>query len=106
MILAEFYRTNGNNLVGFSISGHADIAEYGQDIACASVSSAVMLTVNTITDVFNIKAKTKVLENDILLKLTDDPNGDGDRLLLGLVAHLYLLCEEFPGAVKVKITEK
>jgi hypothetical protein len=106
MIAAEFYRTSDNKLVGFSISGHAEYAEYGQDIACASVSSAVMLAINTMTDVFHINAKTQVLENDILLKLKDDPNGIGDKLLLGLVAHLYLLCEEFPGAIKVEVAEK
>jgi uncharacterized protein YsxB (DUF464 family) len=106
MIIAQFYRSSGNRLVGFSISGHADYAEYGQDIACASVSSAVMLTVNTLSDVFHADVKTQVLENDILLKLANDSDGVGDKLLLGLLAHLYLLCEEFPGAVKVEIVEK
>jgi uncharacterized protein YsxB (DUF464 family) len=106
MIVAEFYRKADNKLVGFDISGHAGFADFGQDIACASVSSAVMLAVNTITDVFMIDAKTSVYENDILLKLKDDPTGAGDKLLLGLLSHLYLLCEEFPEAIKVKIIEK
>lgn len=106
MISAEFYRTADNRLVGFDISGHSGMAESGQDIACASVSSAVMLAVNTMTDVFMINAKTAVYENDILLKLKDDPDGAGDKLLLGLLSHLYLLCEEFPEAIKVWITEK
>jgi hypothetical protein len=106
MIVAEFYRTADNRLIGFDISGHAGMADYGQDVACASVSSAVMLAANTITEVFKIEAKTAVYENDILLKLTDDPAGEGDKLLLGLLSHLYLLCEEFPEALKVKIVEK
>jgi uncharacterized protein YsxB (DUF464 family) len=106
MIVAEFYRTADNRLIGFDISGHADFADFGKDIACASVSSAVMLAVNTMTDVFMIDAKTSVYENDILLKLKDDSTGAGDKLLLGLLSHLYLLCEEFPEAIKVKIVEK
>jgi uncharacterized protein YsxB (DUF464 family) len=39
MITAEFYRTSDNKLIGFSVSGHAGMADFGQDIACASVSS-------------------------------------------------------------------
>ena len=106
MITAEFYRSVDNKLIGFSISGHAGFADFGQDIACASVSSAVMLAVNTLTEVFQIDAKTEVLENDILLKLQDRNSAEGDKILLGLMAHLYMLGEEFPGAINVKIIEK
>ena len=48
MIKANFYQKNGL-YCGFIISGHAG-GKYGQDIVCAGVSSAVMLTVNTLTD--------------------------------------------------------
>ncbi|MCD8096218.1 MAG: ribosomal-processing cysteine protease Prp [Ruminococcus sp.] len=106
MILAQFYRAADNRLLGFGISGHADLDEYGLDIACASVSSAVMVTANTITDIFHIDAKTQELENDILLKLKDDPDGIGDKLLLGLLTHLYMIKEEFPEAINIRIIEK
>ncbi len=111
MILAEFFQSSSDDrLLGFAVSGHAEMAEAGQDVVCASVSSAVMMTANDVTDIFGeahgVKAKVEVLENDILLKLTEDARGIGDRLLLGLLTHLYMVSEEFPEAVRVKISKR
>ena len=68
------------------------------------------MTANNVTEffgeAFGLKAKVQVLENDILLKLTEDTEGIGDRLLLGLLTHLYMVSEEFPEAVRVKISER
>ena len=104
MIRAEFYRNGSDKLVGFSVSGHAGYAEYGQDIACASVSSAVMLTANTVTEAFGIEAAVTVEENDITLKLKH-PDEDGDRIILGLLTHLYILSDEFQGRIRITFTE-
>ena len=72
MIIADFFKSPDNKLKGFSVSGHSMTAESGQDICCASVSSAVMLTANTVTDSFKLDAKVRVEENEIKLKLGDD----------------------------------
>lgn len=107
MIDAQFYRSGGTQkLLGFGISGHADYADEGLDIVCASVSSAVMLTANTITEVFGLDAKVRETENEIMLKLADDNDGSGDKLLLGLLTHLYLLSQQFPQAVEVKVIDR
>lgn len=107
MVDAQFYRSGDTQrLLGFGISGHADYADEGSDIVCASVSSAVMLTANTVTEVFHLNAKVKDMKNEILLKLTDDPDGTGDKLLLGLLTHLYLLSQQFPQAVEVKVIDR
>ncbi len=45
MIKATFYKNSDDVLLGFSIKGHADYAEYGKDIICSAVS---ILSVNTI----------------------------------------------------------
>ncbi len=106
MLLARFYRSKQNKLLGFHLSGHAEYDEEGLDIVCASVSSAVMLTSNTITDIYKLNAKVEVLEDDILLKLRDDPDGDGDKLLLGLLMHLYLIEGEYGQSIKVEVIER
>ena len=105
MIIADFFKTPDNKLKGFSVSGHSMTAESGLDICCASVSSAVMLTANTVTDSFKLDAKVRVEENEIKLKLGDDPEGQGDKLVLALLEHLYFIGEQFPGAVKVSVIE-
>ena len=106
MISVKFYCAADKRLLGFDVKGHAGYGNPGEDIVCASVSSAVMLTVNNITDVFNIKAKAKVLKNEVLLKLTEDPDKIGDKLLAGLSLHLKMLCEDFPQAIKVSTIQR
>lgn len=49
MIKAVF-AVKGEKFIGFTVKGHSGYAESGNDIICAGVSSALMLTVNTITD--------------------------------------------------------
>ena len=51
MIVAEFLKKNGN-ITGFKVSGHAGYDDIGKDIVCASVSSAVMMTANLITEIW------------------------------------------------------
>ena len=105
MIRAKFYRNSDDRLAGFSVSGHAGMADYGQDIACASVSSAVMLAANTVTEAFKLDADVRVDENEISLMQKQDWSGDGDRIILGLLTHLYFLSDEFQGRIKITFTE-
>lgn len=107
MINAEFFKSaETERMLGFSVSGHSGMADMGFDIVCASVSSAVMLTANTISEIFKLEAKVKDLGNEILLKLGNDPDGTGDKLLLGLLTHLYMVSEQFPQALKVVVTDR
>lgn len=102
MISAVFYRASGGAYTGFKISGHAGLADEGFDVACASVSSAVMLTANTITGMYGLEADISVKENKIILMLAnDDDEKNGDRLLQGLKLHLEQIGKEFERAIKV-----
>lgn len=104
MIVADFFRS-GDKLTGFRVTGHAGLADHGHDICCASVSSAVMMTANTITEAFKVDADVDVCENDISLRLRSDKDGYGDKVLLGLLTHLYCLTDEFQGCIKVRVCE-
>ncbi len=103
MIRAEFFESNGR-LIGFSISGHAGYAECGYDIVCASVSSAVELTANLITDGFSVPAEVSA-ENEAVKCLVKAPNETSDRLLEMLKIHLGFISEEFPKTIKITISE-
>jgi uncharacterized protein YsxB (DUF464 family) len=106
MITAEFI-SKSDRLIGFKVSGHADFGEYGQDIVCASVSSAVQLVCNTITECFKIDANVSVDECEgIALSLVDSSkDSPANTLIDGLKLHLNVLSEEFPKRINVKITE-
>ncbi len=105
MITANFFKNADNKFLGFQISGHAMQDEFGEDIACASVSSAVMLTCNTITEAFKSNAKVSVEENEVMLKLVDSDDS-AEKVLLGFLTHMYILSDEFPGRILVKVIEK
>ena len=105
MIVADFYKSKSDKLMGFRVTGHADYGQFGHDVACASVSSAVMMAANTITEAFKVDAKVSVDENEIIVKLAADDEGNGDKVILGLLTHMYFLSEDYTGCIKVRVNE-
>ena len=96
MINARFYQKKGL-YCGFVISGHAG-GRFGQDIVCAGVSSAVMLTINTMTDFLVSDCTVRIEKNVAALKLNDyKDNIDCRALIFSLKTHLQLLNEENGG---------
>ncbi len=104
MIRANFTRTEGK-LTAFSLSGHAGYDEFGKDIVCASVTSAVQLTANAITEVLKVKADVKVLDNQINMKLPKNCPQEAFSFMDALLLHLEILAEDFEGTIKVKVSE-
>lgn len=104
MILARFERA-AHGFCAFSVRGHAGYGVAGEDIVCASVSSAVMLTVNGITECAGIAAQVCVCEDEISCRL---PKADdrGDLLINALHLHLTCLQEEYPENVQVSLCER
>ena len=103
MINAQFYENREHKLLGFHISGHSDLAMMGEDVCCAAVSSAGMLTCNTITEVFKINAKVSDDGNDIMLKFISDDGGEGDKMLVGLMIQLGQIERQYPGNIKLSV---
>ena len=55
MIEVFFYNTKEGFFKGFLVKGHANFAEYGSDIVCAGVSSAVSMCCNGILELTDEK---------------------------------------------------
>lgn len=53
MIQVKITRSSGA-LLGFSYKGHADYADYGQDIVCAGVTAQLMMTYNGLDEILGI----------------------------------------------------
>lgn len=104
MILAEFFKRN-SEYIGFQISGHAGYDVVGMDIACASVSSAVQLTANTITDFMKIKADVDVVPDKIKLNINEDCSRMGSIIIESLKFHLELISQQFKETIRIKATE-
>ena len=54
------FATDGSRIVSFTVEGHSGLAESGEDILCAAVTSAVRLTECAINDVLGLEAAVKV----------------------------------------------
>ena len=104
MVTAEFFTEKGE-ITGFSIHGHADYSD-GDDIVCASVSSAVQFTCNLITECFKAEADVNVLNDKINLMLTSSQNRNSAvKVLDALKMHLGLLAEDYKGTIKITFSE-
>lgn len=102
MIRAEFYESKGK-ISGFRLSGHAGMAANGRDVACASVSSAVQLTVNLL-DEFECSPVVKMGVN--VIKCTASSCSDNaSRMFRRLKQHFEAILEEFPNTIKITISE-
>ena len=85
------------NSVSFTVEGHSGYAEEGSDIVCAAVSSAAIMTVNTVTEILGEKGKVKV-EDVLQFEASGKPARD---MIMGLKLHLEGLSEEYPDYVTV-----
>ena len=106
MITASFH-LEGSRIVSFQVEGHSGLAEAGEDILCAAVTSAVRLTECAVNDVLGLEAPVKVRDKDasISLKLPKalDPDSESvcQTLLAALMVHCVRLAEEYPENITV-----
>ena len=101
MTTASFTIEDGR-LLSFSVKGHSGLADEGEDILCAAITSAVRLTECAVNDVLGLEAAVKVSEKDasISLKLPRKLEGEADAvcqtLLTALMLYFVQLQEEYP----------
>ena len=98
---------DGSRIVSFTVEGHTGLAEAGEDILCAAVTSAVRLTECAVNDVLGLEAAVKVREKDasITLKLPSSLGQTNEStcqaLLTALMVHFVQLAEEYPDHISV-----
>ena len=99
MIRVKFLVGN-RQLKGFQISGHAGFAENGEDIVCASVSSAAYMAANTVTDIIRADAEAAADDGAMTL-LVNEPCERTETVLKGLELHLKELSKQYPENIKI-----
>lgn len=78
--------------VGFSVSGHANMGAYGEDLVCAAVSAVVQTAILGITEVCQIQAGVSIEEGQTRCILPKDATQEElaraaivfDTMLIGL----------------------
>ena len=101
MITATFH-LDGKRIVSFQVEGHSGLADEGEDVLCAAVTSAVRLTECAVNDVLGLEASVKVKPEKALLSLKL-PGGLGQTnestcqtLMAALMVYFTQLQEEYP----------
>ena len=106
MIRAEFFADAQGTLLGFSVTGHAGLAESGEDILCAAVSSAAYMTVNTVLEILHIvPVSLRAEEGDMLFRISERDARLCTTLLSGFKLHLLGHEEQYPENLCVSYTE-
>ena len=96
------FALDGSRITAFSMEGHSGLAEAGEDILCAALTSAVRLAECAINDVLGLGVPVKVSEKDasISFKLPRNLEGEADgvcqTILTALMVYLVQLQEEYP----------
>ena len=94
-----------DRITGFCVSGHSGYAEAGQDIICASISTAVTMAEATINDVCGAKAKVRVKDEQARISLTlpvsCDEEDSVQAVLTGMMLTLCSLRDDYPDYIEV-----
>ena len=105
MITAELFRNRDGLLTGFHISGHSGMADAGEDVLCAFVSSAAYMAANTITDIIGAPADAEVQDGDMAVTVNAGLE-DCQIILEGLLLHLRATEEQYPDHLKTVCSVK
>lgn len=106
MIAAYFFTAKNGDLLGFSISGHAEWGISGDDIVCSAVSSAAFMTANTITDIIGVSVDVTIDKTgSMILKISPNDSYRCREILLGFKLHMVILEDQYPENIKVNYTE-
>ena len=83
-----------------SILGHADYAEYGEDIVCASASSIIICSVEAIAnfDINAIDVKQSENKTDIIINSEDDIT---KKLVNNMLNCLKELEKKYPKNIQI-----
>ena len=105
MITAKFL-TSQNFIKGFEVSGHAMFDDYGKDIVCAGVSSAVQMCANGLSEIAKLNPQIKVGDNKVAVFLKDNfKNSHAQLLLKTLQLHLEVLSQEYSDTITLTNSE-
>ena len=101
MTTAKFLFSD-DTIVSFELSGHSGAGEYGTDIVCSAVSSAVYMAANTIIEIMKISPETVVRNGYLKLEMNLDDARKSKVITDGLYLHLSELQSQYPNNLKLE----
>lgn len=92
-----------DDVYSIEVKGHANYANYGNDIVCASVSTAVILTANLLERLdLSYNIHKLVCEDGNFLLVVKDNNELTNKIMVNLEETLRDLENQYPNYIKIK----
>jgi uncharacterized protein len=108
-VIKARFLNNGGVTCGFEVSGHADYAGKGHDIVCASVSSAVQMAANTVTEVIGVAASVSDVGGKVTFclskRIDQEKTVAAVAVIEGLRLHLSILSKQYRGTISIEDSE-
>lgn len=105
MVLVRFKIDGQNRYTGFACSGHAEFAEVGLDIVCASISVLVMTIANSLEAIVRLPLQMKADETSGYFECswTNQPDKweQSELLVKTLIFGLCEIREQYPDHISI-----
>ena len=98
-------RKEKDKVVAFSVTGHAEYADEGQDIVCSAVSALTINTVNSIEQLTSDRICTAQSDGELHAEMLGTVSPEAHLLLQSMYLGLQSVAEQYPGHVKIIVTE-
>ncbi|VEF47478.1 putative ribosomal protein [Bacillus freudenreichii] len=111
MIFVEICQDDQGNITSFSMKGHAEYAEKGQDIVCAGASAVAFGTVNAVIALTGITPDIEQTESGFLSCTvpSDLPADASERiqlLLEGMAVSLQTIERDYEEYINITFTNR
>ena len=101
MTTAKFLFSD-DTIVSFELSGHSGAGDFGTDIVCSAVSSAVYMAANTIIEIMKLSPEAEVRDGYLKFTMTVDDARKSKTITDGLYLHLSELQGQYPNNLKLE----
>ena len=103
MVIVKIERNDNNEVQGFQIKGHANYAERGKDIICASISAIAQAATLGLLEVAKINPTIQKSDGLLNVNITEYYERLDIRAILDtMVAGIRNIAEQYPKNIKIE----
>ena len=98
-------RKEKDAIVAFSVTGHAEYADEGQDIVCSAVSALTINAVNSIERFTSDRISVAEADGELHAEIRGTAGPETQLLLQSMLLGLQTVGEQYPRYVRVKVAD-
>lgn len=101
MTTAKFLFSD-DTIISFEVTGHSGAGEFGTDIVCSAVSSAVYMAANTIIEIMKLNPEADFRDGYFRFTMNMEDARNSKTITDGLYLHLSELQSQYPNNLKLE----